>query len=139
MRRKKRILRSSLSAEHLITGYLVLQSELGRRPKASEYTKRCHTRKVLDRVFGKPSWKKFIRVLGDNALPKKLLDAEHLIQDYIELAKAMGKKPSQFNFERRAHHTIKPLVRIFGRRAWRKFSKVANARMKKLPLSPSSS
>lgn len=113
----------NLPAKHLIEDFLNLQKKLGRRPKLMEYTYQCHTPKVLDRVFGKPGWNKLIKAIGAKAMPKDILTAEHLIQDYLETRTALGYEPSQTQFHDRHGHTIKVFVRVFGKPGWSNFQK----------------
>lgn len=115
----------NLSAKHLIGDFLNLQKKLGRRPKLIEYTYQYHTPKVLDRVFGRPGWKKLIEAVGAKAMPKNILTAEHLIRDYLETRTALGREPSQSRFHERHGHAIKVLVRVFGKPGWSNFQKAA--------------
>jgi len=117
------LIASNLSAEHLMEDFLDLQEKLGRRPKLIEYTYQCHTPKVLDRVFGKPGWRGLLKTIGAKAMPKNILTAEHLIQDYLETKKALGREPSQYKFQRRHRHSFKVLTRVFGRPGWRNLQK----------------
>ena len=105
--------------------FLELQQSLGRRPSISEYSSRCHTPKVLDRVFGKPGWKKMISAAGAKALPKNVISASHLVDDYIELAGHLGRKPTFDDFRRAQRHTHKVLDRAFGRPGWGNLTKAA--------------
>jgi hypothetical protein len=114
----KRRIPSYLTAKHLIQDFLELQQLLGRRPSISEYSFRCHTPKVLNRVFGKPGWKNMISAVGAKALPKNVISASHLVDDYIELSGRLGRKPSFEDFRRAQRHTHKVLDRAFGRPGW---------------------
>ena len=117
-----------MSAEHLIQDFLKLQEALGRRPSISEYSFQFHTPKVLDRVFGKKGksgWKRMISAVGAKALPKNVLSASHLVDDYIELSKRLGRKPSFTEFKRLQRHTIKVLDRVFGRPGWSNLTSTA--------------
>jgi hypothetical protein len=109
---------SSLTAKHLIQDFLKLQKEFGRRPSINEYSTRCHTPKVLDRVFGKPGWKNMISAVGGKALPKHAVTAAHLVEDYIELYRRLGKNPAFYVFRRMQRHTLKVLDRAFGKPGW---------------------
>ena len=108
----------AMSAEHLIQDFLKLQEALGRRPSISEYLTQCHTPKVLDRIFGKPGWKRMISAIGAKALPKNIISASHLVDDYIETYRILGKKPKFVEFRRTQRHTMKVLARVFGRFGW---------------------
>lgn len=103
-----------LSRKHLIADFLSLQQTLGRRPKLIEYTYRCHTPKVLDRYFGRPGWRKLINAVGEAALPKNVISAEHLIGDFNAATRLLGKKPTLERFTKITRHTIKPVMRVFG-------------------------
>ncbi len=116
----------NLPAKHLIADFLALQEKLGRRPKAIEYTYQCHTPKVLDRVFGKPGWRRLLEAMGEKAMPNDFLTAEHLIQDYVETCKALGREPSRYKFQQRHRHTTKVFDRVFGKQGWRNLQKAAS-------------
>jgi len=128
---KRRAKPWSLSAEHLILDFLKLQQELGRRPSIGEYLSRCHTPKVLDRVFGKPGWKNMISAIGAKALPKNIISASHLVDDYIEIYKRLGEKPSFEKFRRAQQHTMKVLDRAFGRPGWSNLTIAAQRKMRR--------
>jgi len=119
------IIKWGFSAEHLIKDFLDLQKKLGRRPKIPEYSKQCHTIKVLDRVFGKPGWRRLLKALGAKAMPKNILTAEHLIRDYRETAKALGREPTWSQFQQRHHHGWSTLKREFGKPGWSNLQKAA--------------
>jgi hypothetical protein len=121
---------SSLTAEHLIQDFLELQQELGRRPSISEYLSRCHTPKVLDRVFGRPGWKNMISAVGAKALPKNVISSSHLVDDYIELYRHLGKKPAFEDFRRAQRHTHKVLDRAFGKPGWSNLTIAAQRKMR---------
>jgi hypothetical protein len=123
---------SPLTAEHLIREFLKLQQTLGRRPSINEYSSRCHTPKVLDRVFGKPGWKNMISAVGDKALPKNVISAAHLVEEYILLSRHLGKKPVFEEFRRMQRHTLKVLDRAFGRPGWRNLTIAAQRKMRNL-------
>jgi hypothetical protein len=121
-----------MSAEHLIQDFLKLQEALGRRPSIDEYSFQCHTPKVLDRVFGKrgkSGWKRMISAVGAKALPKNVISASHLVDDYIELSKRLGRKPAFEDFRRAHRHTHKVLVRAFGRPGWNNLTSTAQKKM----------
>jgi hypothetical protein len=120
-----------MSAEHLIQDFLKLQQALGRRPSISEYLTQCHTPKVLDRVFGKPGWKRMISAIGAKALPKNIISASHLVDDYIETYRLLGKKPKFVEFRRTQRHTMKVLARVFGRLGWSRLAFEAQRTMRK--------
>ena len=113
--------------------FLELQQSLGRRPNISEYLTQCHTPKVLDRVFGKPGWKRMISAIGAKALPKNIISASHLVDDYIELARRLGRKPAFEEFRRAQQHTHKVLARVFGRLGWSRLVFEAQRTMRKKP------
>jgi hypothetical protein len=117
--------RRDLSAPHLITDFLFLQKKLGRRPSIAEYLYHCHTPKVLDRVFGKSGWKRLIKAVGKSALPKDKVNKEHLIQDYLGTADAVGHEPSHAEFNERHRHSINVFIRVFGKPGWKKLRKAA--------------
>jgi Homing endonuclease associated repeat len=122
----------SISAEHLIQDFLKLQEALGRRPSISEYSFQCHTPKVLDRVFGKSGksgWKRMISAVGAKALPKNVISASHLVKDYIESYRHLGRKPSFTEFRRLQRHTIKVLDRVFGRPGWSNLTSTAQKKI----------
>ncbi len=122
----------NLNAVHLMKDFLELQDSLGRRPKLIEYTYQCHTPKVLDRVFGKPGWRRLIKATGKKAMPKSYrLDAEHLIQDYLDTAHAIGRKPSYSHFHARHRHSLKVLIRVFGKPGWSNLRKAAAGKKRK--------
>jgi hypothetical protein len=122
----------SLSAKHLIQDFLKLQQALGRRPSISEYLTQCHTPKVLDRVFGKPGWKNLIAAVGSKALPKNIISASHLVDDYIETHRLLGKNPKFEEFRRMQRHTMKVLARVFGRLGWSRLAFVAQKKIRTL-------
>jgi hypothetical protein len=123
---------SYLTAEHLIQDFLKLQEALGRRPSISDYLFQCHTPKVLDRVFGKPGWKNMIAAIGAKALPKNVISDSHLVDDYIETYRQLGKKPKFEEFRRAQRHTTKVLDRAFGRPGWSNLKFAAQRKMRKL-------
>ena len=120
-----------LTAEHLIQDFLELQQKLGRRPSVNEYLFHCHTPKVLDRVFGKPGWKNMIAAAGAKALPKNVISATHLVEDYIVLRKHLGKKPAYEDFRRMHRHTMKVIDRALGRPGWSNLTIAAQRKMRK--------
>ena len=122
--------KTKLNVEHLIQDFLKLQQALGRRPSISEYLFRCHTPKVLDRVFGKPGWKNMISTLGAKALPKNVILASHLVEDYIKLQRHLGKKPVFDEFRRMQRHTHKVLDRAFGKPGWSNLTIAAQRKMR---------
>jgi len=122
----------SLTAGHLIDDLLNLQQEFGRRPSINEYLVRCHTPKVLDRVFGKPGWKNMILAAGARALPKNVISASHLVDDYIKLSRELGKKLTFSEFRKAQRHTIKVLVRAFGNPGWSNLVAAAHKKMRKV-------
>ncbi len=126
---QSRASRSSLTAKHLIQDFLRLQQVFGRRPSINEYLTRCHTPKVLDRVFGKPGWKNMISAVGAKALPKNVISASHLVEDYIELYRRLGKQPIAEEFRRMQRHTLKVLDRAFGKPGWRNLTIAAQRKM----------
>jgi len=109
---------SNLLAKHFIEDFLELQQTLGRRPSINEYSRRCHTPKVLDNVFGRSGWKNMISAVGAKALPKHVISASHLVDDYIETYKRLGKKPSFLKFSRMQRHSLNVLDRAFGKPGW---------------------
>lgn len=121
-----------LTAEHLIRDFLELQQKLGRRPSINEYLSHCHTPKVLDRVFGRPGWKNMISAVGAKALPKHVITTSHLVEDYIELYRRLGKKPIYGEFRRMQRHTRKVLDRAFGKPGWSNLTIAAQSKMQKL-------
>jgi len=127
-----RINRSSLTAKHVIQDFLELQHVFGRRPSINEYSTRCHTPKVLDRIFGKPGWKNMISAVGAKALPKNVISATHLVEDYIELYGRLGKKPTAEDFRRMQRHTLKVLDRAFGKPGWSNLTIAAQRKMRNL-------
>jgi hypothetical protein len=124
--------RSLLTAEHLIEDFLQLQQALGRRPSINEYLSRCHTPKVLDRVFGRPGWKNMITAVGDRAHPKHAVTAAHLVEAYIEIYGHLGKKPTFEEFRRMQRHSLKVLDRAFGKPGWSNLTIAAHRKMRKL-------
>ena len=125
----------SLSAAHLIQDFLALQEALGRRPSISEYLFQCHTPKVLDRVFGKrgkPGWKRMISAIGAKALPKNVIPASHLLDDYIETYRHLGRKPRFLEFTRMQRHSLNVLNRAFGRPGWSNLTIAAQRKMRTL-------
>jgi len=123
---------SALTAEHLIQDFLLLQKKLGRRPSVNAYMVRCHTPKVLDRVFGKSGWKNMLRAVGAKALPKHAVTADHLVEDYLELSRRLGRKPVFAEFLRMQEHSLNLINRAFGRPGWRKLTIAAQRKMRKL-------
>ncbi|MEK6744720.1 MAG: hypothetical protein AABZ15_13985 [Nitrospirota bacterium] len=123
---------SSLTAKHLIQDFLKLQQAFGRRPSINEYSTRCHTPKVLDRVFGKPGWKNMISAVGAKALPKNIISASHLVDDYIELHRRLGKKPVFEEFRRMQRHSLNVLDRAFGKPGWSNLTIAAQRKMRNL-------
>ncbi len=123
----------ALAAEHLIRDFLELQHALGRRPRFIEYLHNCHTPKVLDRVFGKPGWKNFISAVGAKALPKSVITASHLVDDYLEIYRHLGRVPTFDDFRRMHRHTKKVLVRVFGRPGWSNLKIAAQKKMEENP------
>lgn len=121
----------SLSADHLIKDFLDLQARLGRRPKIMEYRRHCHSPKALDRVFGKPGWRRLIEAVGKQAMPKNILNAAHLIRDYLDTEQAIGRKPGYTHFHARHRHSLKVLVRVFGKPGWTNLRKAAAAAKRK--------
>jgi hypothetical protein len=121
---------SNLTAEHLIRDFLELQQSLGRRPSISEYSFQCHTPKVLDRVFGKSGWKNMISAVGAKALPKNVIPASHLVDDYIETYRCLGRKPTVSEFMRMQRHSLNVLDRAFGRPGWSSLASEAQEKMK---------
>ena len=121
----------SLTGEHLIQDFLELQKALGRRPTISEYLIRCHTPKVLDRAFGKPGWKNMISAMGAKALPKNVIPASHLVDDYVEIYNRLGRKPAFEEFRRAQQHTIKLLDRAFGKPGWTNLTIAAQRKIRR--------
>ncbi len=121
-----------LTAGHLIADFLHLQASLGRRPKLSYYLRHCHTPKVLDRVFGRPGWRRLLGKIGKRVMPKQyLLDEEHLIRDYLDTEQAIGRKPGYSHFHARHRHGVKVLNRVFGNAGWTRLGKAADSAKKK--------
>ncbi len=115
-----------LTAAHLISDFLYLQDKLGRRPRISDYLCHCHTPKVLDRVFGKPGWRRMVGKIGKKVMPKRyLLDTEHLIRDYLDTEQTIGRKPSYADFHARHRHSPNVLYRVFGKSGWSNLRKAA--------------
>ncbi len=54
-----------------------------------------------------------------------LLNAEHLIQDYLDTAHAIGREPNYTHFHTRHRHCLKVLVRVFGKPGWSNLQKAA--------------
>lgn len=123
-----------LTAEHLVQDFLDLQQALGRRPRIIEYTYNCHTPKVLDRVFGKPGWKNLISAVGARALPKDVITAAHLVDDYIEIHRHLGRAPAFSEFRSMHRHTHKVLDREFGKPGWSNLKIAAQRKMREHPL-----
>ena len=119
-----------LNRAHLLADFLHLQGKLGKRPVVSEFLQHCHTPKVLDRAFGKPGWGRFIKAAGRKAMPKSIrssLTAEHLIEDYLNTEKSLGRKPGYSDFHTMHRHSLKVLVRVFGNPGWTNLRKAAGA------------
>lgn len=113
---------------HLIADFLYLQRNLNRRPTVGDFLKHCHTPKVLERVFGKPGWRRLVRAVGRAAMPKPYrgsLTREHLIEDYLNTEKAVGRKPGYYHFHALHRHGVKAMTRVFGRPGWTKLRKAA--------------
>lgn len=123
-----------LNRAHLVADFLHLQRKLGRRPVIGDFLQHCHTPKVLDRAFGRPGWRRLIKAVGKEALPKNSrsgLTAEHLIEDYLDAEKSLGRKPSYSHFHELHRHSMKVLVRVFGKPGWTKLRKAADKAMRK--------
>jgi len=123
-----------LTRAHLLADFLHLQRKLGRRPTITEYGQHYHTAKVLDRVFGKPGWKRLIKAVGKKAMPKcirRRFTAEHLILDYLDTEKSLGRTPAYNHFHALHRHSIKVLVRIFGKPGWTNLRKAAGVAKRK--------
>jgi len=117
-----------LNRAHLVADFLHLQRKLGRRPVIGDFRQHCHTPKVLYRAFGKPGWRRLIKAVGKEALPKisrSGLTAEHLIEDYLDTEKSLGRKPRYAHFRALHRHGVKVLVRVFGKPGWSKLRKAA--------------
>lgn len=117
-----------LNRAHLVADFLHLQRKLGRRPVIGDFLQHCHTPKVLYRAFGKPGWRRLIKAAGKEALPKKsrsCLTAEHLIEDYLDTEKSLGRKPRYAHFRALHRHSPKVLVRVFGKPGWSRLRKAA--------------
>lgn len=113
--RRKAIL--NLTAQHLMDDFLDLQKKLGRRPRLPEYTKYCHTPKLLDKKFGRPGWRHMLKKLGVE-MTRSTLTADDLIRDYLDLRKEMGKNPTIDQYFKRRRHSYKQLTRVFVKRPW---------------------
>lgn len=48
---------------------------------------------------------------------KKKITAEHLIRDFLDLQRELGRRPKFHEFRKR-HHSNKVLLRVFGGRGW---------------------
>ncbi|MBI5894014.1 MAG: hypothetical protein HZB79_10310 [Deltaproteobacteria bacterium] len=112
----------TLSKEHLIEDYYSLERELGRQPNAAEYFIKHHNNTVLQRVFGKPGWQFFLKAMGKNLLIEMNLSPQHLIEDYNELERKLGKQPTCTEYISLCH-SIHTLGRVFGKPGWSMFLK----------------
>jgi hypothetical protein len=121
--------RRRLSAEHLIRDFLDLQRALGRRPAIGEYMRRCHTPKVLDRVFGKSGWKNLIAAVGEQALPKGGVTASQLVDLFLKIRRRLGREPVFLEFKSRYRRSGKVLDRIFGSPGWGNLKLAAERKM----------
>ena len=123
-----------LNRAHLLADFIHLQRKLGRRPVIGDFLHHCHTPKVLYRAFGKPGWRRLIKAVGKEALPKNSrsgLTAEHLIEDYLDAEKSLGRKPRYAYFRAMHRHGLKVLVRVFGKPGWSKLRKAADKTKRK--------
>jgi len=123
-----------LNRPHLVADFLYLQRKLGRRPNVSDFLHHCHSPKVLDRAFGKPGWRRLIKAVGKKAMPKHIrsgLTAEHLIEDYLDTEKSLGRNPSYTHFHALHRHSLKVLVRVFGKPGWTNLRKAAGKAKRK--------
>jgi hypothetical protein len=117
----------NISRAHLAQDFRTLEKKLGRQPLLAEFMEHCHTPKVLDRVFGKPGWKNFLKSLGTRIVRKRALDKEHLFRDYYEIRGVLKREPLQEEFRLRHMHTAKVFDRLFGRPGWSNFQRAALA------------
>lgn len=128
----------SLSRAHLVADFLYLQQKLGRRPNVGDFLHHCHTPRVLDRAFGKPGWRRLIKAVGKEAMPKYMpkynrysLTAEHLLEDYLDTEQSLGRKPGYTHFHALHRHNPKVLVRVFGKPGWTNLRIAAGKAMRK--------
>lgn len=94
----------TISKKHIISDYRALESKLGRQPTCTEFTKWHHTLNVVGIHFG--SWNEFVVSMG--GIPLRTTQGEkvtrdHLIQDFIELEKGLGREPEDKDFWRHKH------------------------------------
>lgn len=117
-----------ISRDTLIQKYRKLKAALGRRPLLNEYVRHCHTTKVLERVFQRPGWRNMLRSIGEERYPPgRQLTTTHLIEHYHRIKADLGYPPTNKEFRRRSGHGMKPIMRIYGKKAWSKFVAAAES------------
>lgn len=102
---------------HLIADYLELEKQLGRQPSPSEFTKQHHATTILDKIFGRPGWRNMLKRIG-RTVGEINITADHLIADYLDLEKKLGRQPTRGEYAKE-HHSDSALNRVFGKTGWR--------------------
>lgn len=109
---------SFVTRDMLIRDYRALKKKLGRQPRRVEYQKECHGIGMIAKKFGKPPWGRLLAAAGDQPIVRRVLSAEHLIQDFLDLQGKMGSRPKIIEYTYQCH-TPKVLDRVFGKPGWR--------------------
>ncbi len=106
----------------LIRDYHSLKTKLGRQPTFAEFVKECRCQLMINRIFGKPGWRKLVRAAGDMPLNERDLPADHLIRDFLDLQARLGRRPLAVEYRHQCH-SYKVLDRVFGKPGWRNLVK----------------
>ncbi len=131
---------SGVTRGHLIRHYRDLKTRLGRTPTKEEFYTRCHSYASVRKHFGLMAWERLQKASGEKLPPAKKkrlpatrirrekITAGHLIQDFLELQKELGRCPRIVEFQKR-HHTNKVIIKAFGGKGWRELLKAIGDRM----------
>jgi hypothetical protein len=108
-----------VTQEQLVKDYRKLKKRLGRRPLASEFTKRCHRTFVLRSLFGAYPWSKLLMAAGEKPRSAELVSRRMLIDEYRMLKEKLGRQPFYRDYEKTGF-TIGTITKKFGTPAWRR-------------------
>lgn len=112
------------SKKSIVKVFYSLQNKLKKQPTGFEFIKKGCPLRTLDRVFGKPGWRNFLKYLGKN-ICRNDWNKEKLIKAYLILEVKLNRQPTITEATKSGIY-VSTLNRYFGKPGWKTFLKAMN-------------
>jgi len=114
--------RQFITQEQAIAKYRELEKKKGKQPTITEYASKGHSIEVLERLYGRPGWRNFLKDMGKEALRSFKITRRQAREKYRELEKNKGRQPTGLEFAAEGYGIAK-LDYLYGCPGWRNFLK----------------